>query len=445
MLKNENKYLKRSLFSDSEIVFNFCQNDEWAKIYRRMAFDTLQISFEFYYYTSSNPIVEFHKSTTKTNGPFQWRHREKKMGLSLTNVSKRVDGTDHLMGINLKFGSGSRNVILGRTLAGKTSLLRIMAGLDRPSSGQILINDEDVTGVSVRKRSVAMVYQQFINYPSFTVFDNIASPLKVSGLPRQEIKDRVMDVAKTLHLESMLDRLPAELSGGQQQRCAIARALVKDAHLLLLDEPLVNLDYKLREELQEELQEVFSNRKAIVVYTTTEPAEALKLGGEIIIMDEGRILQTGRTPHVYRHPGTIKVAEVFSDPPINYLSGKIKDGMSIIGKDLVVPLSAHLDELPEGDYTYGIRANHLFFKRQSPSDLELTIRIDLSEINGSETFIHGHYQNFKLVSQEVGIHSIKMGSKIPIFMNPARFFVYSNAGILVQAPDSSAHDVTQEI
>mgnify|MGYP000244668982 CR=1 FL=1 len=366
------------------------------------------------------------------------------MGLSLRNITKRVDGINHLIDLNLKLESGSRNVILGRTLAGKTSLLRIMAGLDRPTSGQIVLDGEDVTGISVRKRSVAMVYQQFINYPSFSVFDNIASPLKVSGVPRPEIKDRVMDVARVLHLESMLDRLPAELSGGQQQRCAIARALVKDAQLLLLDEPLVNLDYKLREELQEELQEVFSNRKAIVVYTTTEPGEALKLGGKIVIMDEGRILQTGSTPHVYRNPGTLKVAEVFSDPPINYLSGKIKNGMAVIGKDLEVPSSAHLDELPEGDYTYGIRANHLFFKRQSPSDLEFSIRIDLSEINGSETFIHAHYQNFKLVTQEVGIHSIKMGSEIPIFVNPARFFVYSNTGILVKAPDSSAHAGTQE-
>lgn len=367
------------------------------------------------------------------------------MGLSLSNITKRVDGTDHLMNINLNLESASRNVILGRTLAGKTSLLRIMAGLDRPTRGQILVDGKDVTGISVRKRSVAMVYQQFINYPSFTVFDNIASPLKVSGVPRKEIKDRVMEVARVLHLESMLDRLPAELSGGQQQRCAIARALVKDAHILLLDEPLVNLDYKLREELQEELQEVFSTRKAIVVYTTTEPSEALKLGGNIIVMDEGRILQTGPTPHVYRNPGTLKVAEVFSDPPINYLSGEIKDGMAIIGKDLVVPLKGHLDELPEGKYTYGIRANHLFFKSQSPSDLEINIRVDLSEINGSETFIHGHYQNFKLVTQEVGVHSMKMGATIPIYVNPSRFFVYSTDGILVKSPDDSAHAANQEL
>lgn len=360
------------------------------------------------------------------------------MTISLENVNKQVDGETHLANINLKFAPGSRNVILGRTLAGKTSLLRIMAGLDRPTSGTIRVDDKDVTGVSVRKRSVAMVYQQFINYPSFTVFDNIASPLKVSGVPRDDIKDRVMETARILHLESMLGRLPAELSGGQQQRCAIARALVKDAQLLLLDEPLVNLDYKLREELQEELQEVFSARKAIVVYTTTEPGEALKLGGQITVMDEGRILQNGTTAHVYRNPGSLKVAEVFSDPPINYLPVVIRDEHAHFGDHVRFPLADHLEGLPDGEYTFGVRANHLFFNPQTGRDITLDLRVDLSEINGSETFIHGKCQGVRVVVQEVGVYTRKSGDRIPIHVNPALFFVYSDSGILVKSPDSSA-------
>ena len=190
------------------------------------------------------------------------------MSISLQNIDKIAGRETHLKDINLEFESGSRNVLLGRTLAGKTSLLRIMAGIDRPTHGKILIDGKDVTGVSVRKRSVAMVYQQFINYPSLTVYKNIASPLKVGGVPKAEIDRRVRETAKMLHLEDLFDRLPAELSGGQQQRVAIARALVKDAQLLLLDEPLVNLDYKLREELRIELQEIFEQREAVVVYTT---------------------------------------------------------------------------------------------------------------------------------------------------------------------------------
>ena len=160
------------------------------------------------------------------------------MGLSLQNIDKIVGREIHLEGVNLEFERGSRNVFLGRTLSGKTSLLRIISGLDRPTRGKILIDGKDVTGVSVRKRSVAMVYQQFINYPSLTVYKNIASPLKIAGVKKAEIDRRVREIAEMLHIEDLLDRLPNELSGGQQQRTAIARALVKDTDLLLLDEPL---------------------------------------------------------------------------------------------------------------------------------------------------------------------------------------------------------------
>ena len=184
-------------------------------------------------------------------------------------------------------------MLLGPTLAGKTSLMRLMAGLDRPTAGRVLVDGVDVTGQSVRKRSVAMVYQQFINYPTLTAYDNIASPLRLQGVAAAEIDRQVRDTARLLHIDHLLDRLPAELSGGQQQRLAIARALVKRASLLLLDEPLVNLDYKLREELRAELRDLFARQQTTVVYATTEPLEALIMGGEVIVMDEGRVLQTG--------------------------------------------------------------------------------------------------------------------------------------------------------
>lgn len=359
------------------------------------------------------------------------------MPLSLSNIDKTVGGEIHLKEIALDFDEGSRNVILGRTLAGKTSLLRILAGLDRPSRGKLLLNGKDITGISVRKRSVAMVYQQFINYPSMTIFDNIASPLKLSGMERSEIERRVRETAEMLHIDTLLGRLPAELSGGQQQRTAIARALVKDAELLLLDEPLVNLDYKLREELRIELQEIFARREAIVVYTTTEPSEALMLGGNIVVMDEGRILQTGPTPEVYHHPASLKVAEIFSDPPINYLKGTVADGMIRIGDQLELPLEGQMIRLTAGDYTFGIRSNHLFLKRQRETDAEIRGTVALSEINGSETFIHLQYRGSPLVVQEVGIFSQKMGREITVYANPERFFVFDSQGRLAASPVSA--------
>ena len=357
------------------------------------------------------------------------------MGLTLKKINKLVDGEPHLSELNLALEPGSKNVILGRTLAGKTSILRIMAGLDKPTTGSVIVKGQDVTGTSVRRRSVAMVYQQFINYPFFTVYKNIASPLNVSGMAKNKIKERVMEAAKLLHLDNMLDRLPAELSGGQQQRLAIARALVKDAELLLLDEPLVNLDYKLREELLEELQTIFDKKNSIVVYTTTEPSEALKLGGNIIVIDEGKIIQTGTTSNVYRNPGTIKAAKLFSDPPINMIKGKVENSKIIIGDSITIPAEKNFSSLASDNYWFGIRPSHLYLNQQNEEDITINSKVDISEINGSETFIHFKYSRIKMVLQEVGIDSRKLGSHICAYVNPDNFFVYSVSGELLISPD----------
>ena len=363
------------------------------------------------------------------------------MSISIENISLSVDNEMYLKDISLEFESGSKNIFLGRTLAGKTSLLRILAGLDRPSKGRIFVDGRDVTGVSVRKRNISMVYQQFINYPSFTVYENIASPLKVAKMEKRLIDEKVREAASMLHLEDMLDRLPGELSGGQQQRCAIARALVKDAKLLLLDEPLVNLDYKLREELQIDLQDIFKQRQAIVVYTSTEPTEALKLGGNIVVLDEGRVLQTGITSAVFHRPASIRVAEVFSDPPINLISCHVQGSEFRMGLNVTLPLTGHLRSLASGDYRVGIRSNHLYLKPQNQTDIAMEAIIDLAEINGSETFLHVNYAGTKLVVQEVGIYSKKMGSKIQIYLDPANLFVFSQAGELILSPERAGQSV----
>ena len=359
------------------------------------------------------------------------------MGLSLHGVDKFVGKELYLKGINLELQPGSRNIILGRTLAGKTSLLRIIAGLDRPTRGKIHVGEKDVTGVSVRKRNVAMVYQLFINYPSLTVHENIASPLKTSGLNKSDIDRKVREIAKTLHIDDLLDRLPAELSGGQQQRTAIARSLVKQGELLLLDEPLVNLDYKLREELRIELQEIFKQRKAIVIYTTTEPAEALMLGGNIVVLDEGRILQTGSTAYVYHHPANLKVAEVFSDPPINYIQGRVSGQVAHLGQNIQVPLKGHLKAIGRGDYQFGVRSNHLSLWANSADDVAFKARVELAEINGSETFIHINHNGVSLVVQESGVHSRRIGHEVSIYVNPGNLFVFDLSGTLVASPSPS--------
>ena len=172
------------------------------------------------------------------------------MSLELKNIEKKVGIDTHIYPTSLKLEKNTINVLLGSTLAGKTTLMQIMAGLDKPTSGEIWFNEKNVTGMKVQKRNCSMVYQQFINYPNYTVYENIASPLVITGVNSDEIKQRVGKVAELLKLSAMLNKKPDELSGGQQQRTALARALVKDSDLILLDEPLANLDFKLREQLR---------------------------------------------------------------------------------------------------------------------------------------------------------------------------------------------------
>jgi glycerol transport system ATP-binding protein len=247
------------------------------------------------------------------------------MSVALDHVTRVVDGVPTIRDVSLTLERGALSVLLGPTLSGKTSIMRLLAGLDKPTQGRVLVDGKDVTGLDVRKRSVAMVYQQFINYPSLTVYENIASPLRVQGRPKAEIETRVRQAAQLLKLAPYLDRTPLQLSGGQQQRTAIARALVKGADLVLLDEPLANLDYKLREELRTELPRIFEASGAIFVYATTEPSEALLLGGRTICLWEGEVLQVGETPKVYHHPQTMRVAQVFSsrEPESNSLENAI--------------------------------------------------------------------------------------------------------------------------
>ena len=338
----------------------------------------------------------------------------------------------------LELATGSLHVLLGPTLAGKTTLMRLLAGLDRPTTGRVLVDGVDVTGRSVRTRDVAMVYQQFINYPSFTVYQNIASPLRRAGVAKREIDQRVRGVAEMLHIERLLDRLPSELSGGQQQRTALARALVKESKLLLLDEPLVNLDYKLREQLRQELRTIFETRRSIVVYATTEPLEALMLGGSTVVVDRGRVIQTGPTVEVYHAPASERVGTVFSDPPINLIEGRIHNGTATLGAAVELPFAEHMRGLADGRYRFGVRANYLYVSRQGPGDVEIEGTVELAEISGSETFVHVAHHGISWVAQEEGVHSFSLGEKVHVYVDPGALFVFGEGGRLVAAPKRGA-------
>lgn len=360
------------------------------------------------------------------------------MSLIVDNVSKVVDGETHLQDIHLTMQKGSFNVLFGPTLSGKTSLLRLLAGLDMPTSGRISMDGRDLSSIPVWKRNVSMVYQQFINYPHLDIYENIAFPLRRAGLNEAEINRKVMATAETLRIDELLKRSPGELSGGQQQRTALARSLVKGADLLLLDEPLINLDYKLREELHDEFSNIFaSNKDTIVIYSSTDPLEALLLGGDILVLDEGHQLQHGPTHDVYRNPCMEAVARVFNDPRMNMIDGQIESDRIILGHGLTLPRSAHMAGLREGKYRFGLRANALCLSRTSADDVKLEVKVELGEINGSETFVHIHHNEVSWVVQENGVHTHFLGQIIPVYFSPEYLFAFDRRGMLAAAPKSN--------
>ncbi|MGH8687468.1 MAG: ABC transporter ATP-binding protein [Burkholderiales bacterium] len=357
------------------------------------------------------------------------------MRLSLERISLRVGGEHHLRDIGLSLEPGSLNVLLGPTRAGKTSLMRVMAGLDRPSAGKVLVDGSEVTGVGVRARNIAMVYQQFVNYPSQTVAGNIASPLKQSGrFGPAEIERKVRTTAELLRIDHLLERYPAELSGGQQQRTAIARALAKEADLLLLDEPLVNLDYKLREELRTELRALFDRRGTTVVYATTEPQEALILGGNVAVMDEGGVLQFDPVLEVYHRPNRRRVAEVFSDPPINLLPVRLDGDTCRVSDDARFARPDHMRGVPAGEYRAALRAEHVDIGAQASGAAALAASVQLAEISGSETFVHASHGELTLVARLEGVHPYRLGERVTLGFDPHRVLLFDLGGNLVAAP-----------
>jgi glycerol transport system ATP-binding protein len=353
------------------------------------------------------------------------------MSLQLVGVSYRAGSQPWLYPLDLTLPAGV-NVLLGATQAGKTTLLRLLAGLERPTTGRILVNGQDVTGIAVRRRSVAMVYQQFINYPSLSVYENIASPLRLAGLSGAVIAERVASLAETLRLTAFLQRRPSELSGGQQQRTALARALAKDAQLVLLDEPLVNLDYKLREELRAELAYLFAQRRSTVVYATTEPQEALQLGAHTVVLGAGRVIQHGPSLQIFHRPATLAAARAFSDPPLNEIPAQLSaEGVASLPDGAQLPLPA-LAGSPR-EVVLGIRAHQLTSTPRAGSTA-ISGRVVLAEISGSHTYLHMANDHLSLIAQLPGVRQWPLGAPCTLHVDPAHAYCFDAHGQLLFAP-----------
>jgi glycerol transport system ATP-binding protein len=290
-----------------------------------------------------------------------------------------------------RFAENAISVVLGANRSGKTLLCRCLAGLAQPAAGRMLLDGQDIADTNARQRPVAIVNQAFVNYPAWTVADNIASPLIARGVPGATRRQRVDDIADKLGLAPLLKRFPHELSGGQQQRVAIGRALAKNARVLVLDEPLVNLDYKLREALRDELRALLIQAGMTVIYTTTDPADAFSLGTDVLLFAEHTVLQAGSPIAVYRRPVSLAAAALMSEPTVN---------------------KAHR----QADL-WAIRPEHVRLEPPG-SDATENFRLLVEEVetNGGHTFVHGAVDAQPWVLKLPGMVSLPIGTWLPVYV-----------------------------
>ncbi len=353
------------------------------------------------------------------------------MNLVAENLSYKPDEQFHLNKVSFNFKKGNIYTILGRTLSGKTTLLKTIAGLLTPDTGKMQFEDKDFLKVPVWERNIAMVYQQFINYPHLNVFENVAFPLKQRKIDNQEINNVVLKSLESVGLEGYENRKIQELSGGQQQRVSLARSLVKNAKILLLDEPLVNLDYKLREQLREEFKNIFSqglSEESIVIFSTTDPKEAMELNGEVIILDEGKVLQVGSAKEIFENPKTLKVAEISNDPPMNILKANI-DSNKIKFEGIEIDIPNHLNNFKDNNFNLGIRASNIELIENG-----FEFEVELAEISGSETLLHLKRGNAKIITSIEEVKNFNIHDKVKINFNIDKVYAFNENGILASSP-----------
>lgn len=312
--------------------------------------------------------------------------------VSVRNISKRFGNAVAAEHITLEFPDRQLTVLVGSSGCGKTTLLRMLAGLEEPTEGELYIGDKEVAHVPAWDRNIAMVFQSYALYPHMSVFKNIAFPLEARRTPRKEIKRRVQETAEILGLTELLDRLPRQLSGGQMQRVAIGRAIVRRPDVFLMDEPLSNLDAKLRVSMRAELKRLQRDLGVTTVYVTHDQAEAMTLADQLVVMNAGRVLQIGYPEEVYLHPNSVFVAGFIGSPGMNFLPGRLdKEAWQIVSDCFEFPLPtslrSQLTNVPDrAEVVLGIRPEDVHVDL-APMPDALPASVYISEALGKETLL----------------------------------------------------------
>jgi sn-glycerol 3-phosphate transport system ATP-binding protein len=351
--------------------------------------------------------------------------------LSLTSVRKQFGAVQVLHGIDLDVADGEMIVVVGASGCGKSTLLRIVAGLESPTSGTVRIDGRDVTALEPADRDIAMVFQNYALYPHMTVFDNMAYGLRIRGMSSTEIRRRVADAAEMLEIGALLDRKPRQLSGGQRQRVAMGRAVVREPKLFLFDEPLSNLDAKLRVQMRAEIRRLQRRLGVTSLFVTHDQVEAMTLGDRLVVMHQGRAAQVATPMEIWGAPADTYVAGFIGSPAMNFLEAAISDG----GRAATLkagPTLPFADGPRTGSaITIGIRPEHVQHLPGDPAALPLAV--ELVEPLGSETVIHGRLPGGEALVARLPLPAGAIGETLPVGLPPSAWHVFGADGARLPA------------
>jgi sn-glycerol 3-phosphate transport system ATP-binding protein len=346
--------------------------------------------------------------------------------LSLNSVKKQFGPTQVLHGIDLEVADGEMIVVVGASGCGKSTLLRIVAGLETATSGTVRIDGRDVTALEPADRDIAMVFQNYALYPHMSVFENMAYGLKIRGMNGAEIRRRVDEAAQMLEIGPLLERKPRQLSGGQRQRVAMGRAVVREPKLFLFDEPLSNLDAKLRVQMRAEIRRLQKRLGVTSLFVTHDQVEAMTLGDRLVVMHQGRAAQVASPMEVWGRPADTYVAGFIGSPAMNFLHATLAEG----GAGAVLksgPTIAFTDGRRPGaaglPLTLGIRPEHVEL-----GDGGMPLAVDLVEPLGSETVIHGTLPGGEILTARLPIAASGIGATMPVRLPPQAFHVFDGSG-----------------
>ncbi len=346
--------------------------------------------------------------------------------LTLSAVKKQFGGTQVLHGIDLDVEDGEMIVVVGASGCGKSTLLRIVAGLESPTSGTVRIDGRDVTALEPADRDIAMVFQNYALYPHMSVFDNMAYGLRIRGQSATEIRRRVNEAAEMLEIGALLTRKPRQLSGGQRQRVAMGRAVVREPKLFLFDEPLSNLDAKLRVQMRAEIRRLQKRLGVTSLFVTHDQVEAMTLGDRLVVMHQGRAAQVASPMQVWGQPEDTYVAGFIGSPAMNFLAATLAQGGA--GATLKAGPTEIFADAPrpgaEGrKLTIGIRPEHVVIGEGG-----LPLQVDLVEPLGSETVIHGRLPSGEVLTARLPVAAGGIGATLPVFLPASAWHVFDEAG-----------------